>query len=352
MSGMQLFYKFTLFSVLIFLSACGKTSFPTRPAPAINSHKIKTPNQSPTPRPSPTPTPVWTTPTPSPTSTSVATPTPTPVPTATPIATPTPFVNVVTNKNIYAEPAPPPLPGINGVIIDPVFQTQILQVTGNSDGNNNINAYSYWPSFNSNSTRLLILDGTNGNTWLYDFDPVSFSISNKRYLFQSPVPGMGYPVNGGDMNWSRINPNVIYAHIGMKIVSYNITTNTYTIIKDLSTVVSSSSGEYVFQMSMSEDEMTFAFTRKNSSYQTIGFLAWNRANNSVYTELTSHCDEVAVDKTGRYLINKTGQQGAGVVEARVIDLATNNVIADLLDNLIYSKFSNKSRYLLKIVWAK
>ena len=105
-----------------------------------------------------------------------------------------------TDKNVYSEPAPPALPAAGGTLVDPVFGTTIMRVTDERDGSSNTNSYSYWPSLNRNSTRLLVFTN-NGNPTLFDFDPVNFRISNKRNLFAVPMPGGGYPWND-DINWS------------------------------------------------------------------------------------------------------------------------------------------------------
>src|SRR5688572_3996162 len=62
---------------------------------------------------------------------------------------------IKTDYGVYPAPAvTPALPAAGQTLIDPVFGTKILRVTGPADGNDNITAYSYWPSFNRNSTRI------------------------------------------------------------------------------------------------------------------------------------------------------------------------------------------------------
>ena len=51
----------------------------------------------------------------------------------------------------------------------------------------------------------------------------------------------------------------------------------------------------------------------------------------MYNVDTTVVDEVQVDKSGRYLVVKTGQQGAGKIESQVVDLKTFTV-EDLTDN--------------------
>lgn len=80
-------------------------------------------------------------------------------------------------------------------------------------------------------------------------------------------------------------------------------------------------------MSRSVDDNIFAFTVKNSSYNTVGFIVYRRSTNEIlYSRTTSLLDEVQIDKSGRYLVYKTGEQGAGKMEVEIIDLLDNSVV--------------------------
>ncbi|HKP87893.1 MAG TPA: Ig and FN3 domain-containing protein, partial [Blastocatellia bacterium] len=61
--------------------------------------------------------------------------------------------NVITDKNVYPEPPAPALPAAGGTFRDPVFGTTIMRVTDERDGPFNVTNYSYYPSFNKDSTR-------------------------------------------------------------------------------------------------------------------------------------------------------------------------------------------------------
>src|SRR6185295_11582590 len=41
---------------------------------------------------------------------------------------------VITDKNVYSEPAPPALPRAGGTFVDPTFGTTIMRVTDETDG--------------------------------------------------------------------------------------------------------------------------------------------------------------------------------------------------------------------------
>jgi hypothetical protein len=87
------------------------------------------------------------------------------------------FAEIKRDYGIYPVPPPPPLPAAGGTLIDPTFGTTIMRLTDANDGPDCINSYSYWPTCNLNSTRLLIYSGT--APLLYRFDPVNFTILDK-----------------------------------------------------------------------------------------------------------------------------------------------------------------------------
>lgn len=195
-----------------------------------------------------------------------------------------------------------------------------MRLTDENDGPECINSYSYWPTFNVNSTRLLIYSGA--VPLLYRFDPAAFNIVEK-VTWDTPLP-TGGTVRWDDAIWSGTDPDVIYAHdvIGMRIWSYNVATRTYAQIGDLTSLYNS--GDYLWQMSKAiKTDNLFAFTRRDRRYRVVGYLVWQRDTNQViYTVDTSQLDEVQLDKAGRYLAVKTGLSGVGAIEVQVVDLTT------------------------------
>ena len=229
----------------------------------------------------------------------------------------------------YPVPPPPPLPAAGGTVIDPTFGTTIMRLTDANDGPDCVNAYSYWPTFNINNTRLLVNNGI--APMLYRFDPVNFAIIDKT-VWDTPTP-IGGTVGWEDAIWSGSNSDVIYAHdnIGMHLWAYNAATQTYRLIADFTSKYHP--GDYLWQMSKSiNNDNVFAFTRRDRRYHVVGYLVWKRDTNQViYNVNTTQLDEVQVDKSGRYLVVKTGQQGAGAIEVRVVDLRT-LAVENLTDN--------------------
>ncbi|HJQ26190.1 MAG TPA: VCBS repeat-containing protein [Blastocatellia bacterium] len=227
-----------------------------------------------------------------------------------------------TPYSVINEPSPPALPAAGVKFADPIFCTTIMRVTDANDGAVNSVSYSYWPTFNVNNTRIFIF--TANGPKLYNFDPVNFTISNKRDLFQATLPGGGFPQDE-DAIWSASNPDVVYCHQGLKLWSYNVSTTSYTLLHDFASQVP---GDYIWQMSRSADDNVFGFHLTQSvpdgPYPTVGYAAWRRIGNTTYSFPASQnlVNEVQIDKTGQYLaVTYNGPPYPGGVEVRIVTLA-------------------------------
>lgn len=229
--------------------------------------------------------------------------------------------SIKTDYGVYPPPSPPPaLPAAGATFMDPVFGTTIMRVTDSNDGDDNHQSYSYWPSINKNSS-LLYISSVGGNPTLYDFDTATFSISNKRALFQSNPLNDGTP-NAEDAIWSGTQNNEILCHTGQKIYRYNVVTDQYTLIKDFS---SAYPDIHLWQMSRSINDNVFAFTYKeNVNYANIGYIIYRVTGNQTDTASTSDIDEVQLDKAGDYLVIKTGNSGPSVIETEILNIQTGN----------------------------
>jgi hypothetical protein len=226
----------------------------------------------------------------------------------------------------YPELPAPRLPAAGGKFLDPLFGTEIMRVTDERDGDDCGTAYSYWPTFNRDNTRLMAQVG-GGNIKLFKFDPAAFQLGGK----ESPanVPGTGY-ASFQFAIWSGIEPDKFFITRGAKLYSYDVPSRAYSLVFDLSREVKT--GDYFVQMSKSLDDDVFAFTRKNAAYQTIGYLAYQRSTKRVLTSIeTNTLDEVQVDKSGRYLVVKTTQEGRGAIQDQIVDLQTGKT-TDLIDD--------------------
>ncbi|MFB3892495.1 MAG: hypothetical protein ACE15C_10790 [Phycisphaerae bacterium] len=216
-----------------------------------------------------------------------------------------------------------------GTFIDPDFGTTIMRVTDASDSADNHIAYSYWPTFNKDDTYFHINRG--GAAYLYHFDPTHMKILGKEPLFSKKTPYGTYP-GWEDSTWSATDPNVLLAHEGPRLWGWNVVTKTYSLIKDFGAELPAGIG--IAQMSRSLDDNVFGFTQKRYSapWDVVGYGAWKRDTNELkLNTTTTQLDEVQVDKSGRYLVIKTGLQGAGAIEVKIADLQTGG-IQNLTDN--------------------
>jgi hypothetical protein len=213
-----------------------------------------------------------------------------------------------TDRRVYPEPKLPRLPSAGGTITDPIFQTEIMRVTDERDGASNGTYYAYWPTFNSDSTRLLVKkDG--GDAALYNFDPQSFKLGASKPFPR--LPDGGSLITEGAI-WSASDPNVLYGVQSgrARLWGLKVATRTYTLIRDFNEEFNE--GDYLWQMSMSDNADVFAFTRRNSSGATIGYIVWQRSTNRVLNVADNRFNEVRLDKTGRYLtipLNKADERG-------------------------------------------
>ncbi len=231
--------------------------------------------------------------------------------------------------NSYPPPAPPPLPPAGGTFVDPTFGTSILRVTDSRDGAVNHHAYSYWPTFNKDSTRLYV-HSVGGQATLYDFDPATMRVSNKRAAFPNRTPA-GSSAGEEDATWSWLNPSKMLVHDqDLRLWEYNVTTRAYTLIKDLRPNFPSGHHSAQMHWAYSNDDVT-CFTWKDAGYSSLGAGVYKRSTDSVWRFDLIGMDECVMEKTGRYLEMDTGLEGAGQIEDKFVDLETNQV-TDIRDD--------------------
>jgi len=209
-----------------------------------------------------------------------------------------------TDRNIYAEPRPPSLPRAGGKFFDPVFGTEIMRVTDESNAEDGGTYYSYWPTFNCDETKLLVKTGKDGSAEIFNFSPESFSLGAHAAIPQSPAGHFG---TEGAM-WSAKDPDTLYGFSSMAIYAYHPSKRTYSLIADLRKKFP---GDIPWQPSMSTNDDVFAFARRrmNSSGGSdyVGYSVYRRSDDSIVLDqsiTTGDLDEVQIDKTGRWLIVK------------------------------------------------
>jgi len=210
-----------------------------------------------------------------------------------------------TDRAVYQEKAPPPLPPAGGKFTDPTFGTEIMRVTDESTAEQGGTYYSYWPTFNCDNSRLLVKTGKDGSAHIYEFDPRTFSLGGRRAIPKGPT---GYIGMEGAI-WSGREPDTLYGGIGLAIYAYHPSSQTFTRVADFSNKFPR--GDFLWQLSMSRDDEIFAFSRRRPNGQGssdyVGYSVYRRSDNSLVLDQPiskNDLDEVQIDKSGRWLVVK------------------------------------------------
>jgi hypothetical protein len=224
------------------------------------------------------------------------------------------------DRRVYPEPPLPRLPAAGGKFRDPTFGTEIMRVTDERDGKSCGTYYPHWPTLNADSTRLLVRSPDPGDA-IYDFDPASFRLGRKRPMPR--LPDNGVLITEGAI-WSGRDPDTLYGGTfnGPTLWALDVARQTYKLVKDFSREPGFAKGDYLWQMSMSADEDTFAFTHRNAAYKVVGYAVWRRSTDKMLINSKSIIeDEVRVDKSGRYLMRYLSSQDNGF-DCYVVDMQT------------------------------
>lgn len=214
--------------------------------------------------------------------------------------------SIKTDWAIYPEPPLPPRPTAGVINFDQTFGTPYMRVTDETDGANCGTRYSYYPTFNLNNTMMLV--GCDQKNFVIDLDPVNFRISNKR-----EIPNTASLIYE-DAHWSGTNPDIFYIHnFGSNIYEVNARTGSITLSTNVASVLST--GGYMWQMSKTSDDRYFAFTKRDASYGKEGYAVVERGTNRVILNINAtQLDEVQIDKSGKYLLTKTGLESSWAVD--------------------------------------
>jgi hypothetical protein len=238
-----------------------------------------------------------------------------------------------TDRRVYAEPPLPALPRAGGKFIDPVFGSEIMRATDESDGAapGLGTYYSHWPTFNSNNTRLLIRKGETGEAIIKQFDPVNFRLGAGYVTLPGTLPGDGVP-QWESATWSTTDPDIIYTFPnyydgGMKLFSYNVATKTFRLIKDFKALASGK--DYLKQMYVSADDDVFCWLhhRIGGGEGPVYYLVYKRSTNKVLyhnpaSEFVGGINEVHIDKSGKWLHIVVPTKQADGTGTRFLNLQT------------------------------
>lgn len=242
-----------------------------------------------------------------------------------------------TDRAVYREPPLPTRPRAGGKYMDAVFGTEIMRVTDERDeatvGCSTF--YSHWPTFNSNSTRLLIHKGGSGTAMIKSFDPVNFSLGETVRANLPALPG-GISASWESATWHPTNPDIIYTvplyyDGGMKLYSYNVATNAFTLVKDFSRM-SSHQTDYLKQMYVSNDGDVFSWLHmsvRTGSSNVYAYLVWRKSTNTILAHTVDTyvggINEIHVDKSGRFVTIHLNRAQPDNSRTRFLDLRTGKI---------------------------
>lgn len=183
-----------------------------------------------------------------------------------------------------------------------------MRLTDANDGASCEVGYSYFSTFNSNTTKAWVLVGN--QPLIVSFDPVTFTRTGATFLTQPP------PVGGlsdtWDAAWSGSDPDLIYIHNrANRLWSYRISTATYTLVRDFSAVLGAA--RWLDQMSKSQDDDLFSFILSSQQGGTVnaGYLVYRKSTNTILKQSPDPTIiEADVDKSGRYFFAATADPAA------------------------------------------
>jgi hypothetical protein len=207
--------------------------------------------------------------------------------------------------------APPSVarPAAGASYVDPVFGTTITRITDASLGTLCVNAYSYWPAFNADDTRLMV--GCDDVPYLYRFDAQTRAVTADGKLWGAD----GAKVQFEGAYWSNTDPNVVYGIEGTRLWRIDVTQRGsagYTLVHDFAGLFSYS--YYLAQLQMSGDDNVFTFHTRDSSGAKLDVVAYDRAANSaaVFPRGAWTIDESKVDPSGGRILIDGGSANPGL----------------------------------------
>jgi len=244
---------------------------------------------------------------------------------------------VKTDFRAYPEPPLPKLPKAGGTLVDPTFGTTIMRLTDEKDGKACYTSYANMSAFNRDNTMLFAKCQGKGKV-LFRFDPKGFKRLKSEPIFDRNPPD-GQRPSWGDAIWSAKERDVIFLHgsKGKKLWSFNVTDRKYALLKDFTSMLPPDG--YINELSRSTDDNRFALIfyspkamrddPKKYLRPKIGYCVWQREPDRIVfqREVSGYFDEVEIDKTGEWLLIKTGDKSRkkGTIRARIANLKSGDV---------------------------
>jgi len=193
------------------------------------------------------------------------------------------------------------MPKKGGSYIDPVFGTKVIRVTDSSNGSICTHAYSYWPAFNHEDTRLLVM--CDNLALLYKFDPATDTLTPDGTLQGADGPH----VQMEGATWSYSSPDILFAidQMGTRLWKMDVSRRGaagYTLLKDFKNWVPATA--YIKALTTDVSGNVFSFyTADRATGTPLRGVVWVRNIDKVYLypPVTNHVfNETKIDKTGTY----------------------------------------------------
>jgi len=235
---------------------------------------------------------------------------------------------------VYPKPSLPRPPRAGSKFIEPTFGTEIMRATDERDDPVGLSTYySHWPTFNSNNTYILVRKGLGGDALIKPFNADAFTVSRgyKPGLVDIPAKG-AVAMNLESAIWHPSNPELLYCFTGyrdggMRLYTYNVVTQSYSLVKDFSGL--GTLNDYLWEMSISADGDVFAWSQMRVGRQDnpIYYLVWRKSADKVLSHAPTNgiINKVRLDKSGRYLALQYANIGADQTKNAYLTLATGHI---------------------------
>ncbi|MDQ5846710.1 MAG: YdcF family protein [Acidobacteriota bacterium] len=240
--------------------------------------------------------------------------------------------SVKADRAVYRKPPLPSLPRAGGKFIDPVFGTEVMRATDESDGPapGLGTYYSHWPTFNANNTRLLIRKGHTGDAILKTFDSVNFRIGAGREILPLEYPS-GFGLSWESSTWSHNDPDILFSFAndrkgGMRLYAYDVAGKKFKLLKDFSSIARGR--DHLRQMYVSADDDVFCWLLARVGVDgPLGYIVYQRSTNRILynnpaSAYVGGINEVHVDKSGKWLTIHLNQTQPDNSATRILNLQT------------------------------
>jgi hypothetical protein len=184
---------------------------------------------------------------------------------------------------------------------DPDYGTTVVRITDktidNFTGPGIENEYARTDPENCNGT-YIVLRSNNGEWYLYD--AATYQMIRHLSIIES----------GGEeleARWDKTQPDLFYFFDGPQLKSYNVTSNTSSVVHDFSNDLPAKCSYITTKTEgdASLDRRYWCLMLENQNYQVIGVVVYDRTSNAILGQKTSFKDDinwVSMDMSGAHCV--------------------------------------------------